>query len=127
MIKNQGKRNREVGHRYERLWAKRFRDKGFTYCKTSRQASRLLDDCGVDLAFIPFLFQCKNVQAGINYGKLITDIETKTKAALPPNSPELKNPIVIAHKKAHDELIIMKADDFLELIKKINWNAENKD
>ena len=124
MIKNQGKRNREAGHRYERKWAKEFRDLGFTYCKTSRQASRLLDDCGVDLAFIPFLFQCKNVKANINYGKLITDIETKTKANFPPNSPELRYPVVVAHKK-EDELIVMRADYFVALLKKVNWSAKD--
>jgi hypothetical protein len=121
-----GKRNREVGHRYERKWAKIFRQLGYSYCKTSRQASRLLDDCGVDLAFIPYLFQCKHVASGINYSKLIKDIETNVQEHLPPSSPEQKYPVVVAHrrgKKPEEELIVMKAIDFIELLK----HAKNKD
>jgi len=120
-----GKRNREVGHRYERKWAKQFRDLGYEHCRTTRQASRLLDDCGVDLAFIPYLFQCKHVKAGINYSSLIKDIETKIAQNLPKQSPEQDYPVIIAHrkgKKEEEELIVMKAVDFIELLK----NAKNK-
>lgn len=121
-----GKRNREVGHRYERKWAKIFRQLGYEHCRTTRQASRLLDDCGVDLAFIPYLFQCKHVAAGINYSALIKDIETKINKNLPPNSPETQYPVIVAHrkgKKEEEELIVMKAKDFIELLEN---NAKNK-
>ena len=120
-----GKRNREVGHRYERKWAKIFRQLGHEHCKTTRHASRLLDDCGVDLAFIPYLFQCKHVASGINYPKLIHEIETRISTMLPPNSPESEYPVIIAHrkgKKEEEELIVMKAKDFVELLQ----NAKNK-
>lgn len=53
-------RNRRVGHDLERLTAKEMREIGFSKAKTSREASRLLDNCKVDIANIPLLIQCKS-------------------------------------------------------------------
>ena len=36
--KNYGKTNRNKGNNYERELAKTFRNMGYSYCKTSRQA-----------------------------------------------------------------------------------------
>jgi len=58
--------SRNKGHRFERKIAQDLRELGFTECKTSRAVSKLLDDCGIDLAItgllvesVPFLIQCK--------------------------------------------------------------------
>jgi hypothetical protein len=53
------KNNRRKGHVYERYLAKLFRALGYEKCKTSREASRLYDNCGYDLWGIPFLVQAK--------------------------------------------------------------------
>jgi len=53
------KNNRRKGHAYERYLAKLFRALGHEKCKTSREASRLYDNCGYDLWGIPFLVQAK--------------------------------------------------------------------
>jgi hypothetical protein len=53
------KNNRRKGHVYERYLAKLFRVLGYEKCKTSREASRLYDNCGYDLWGIPFLVQAK--------------------------------------------------------------------
>lgn len=53
------KNNRRKGHVYERQLAKLFRALGYEKCKTSREASRLYDNCGYDLWGIPFLVQAK--------------------------------------------------------------------
>lgn len=114
-----GKANRIKGHTYERKWAKFFRDIGFTYCKTSRQASRLLDDSKVDLAFIPFNIQCKSVKSSINYIEEIKMIEESLKKNFPPDDKQHSYPTIIAHKrgsKPEEELIIMKANDFIKLM-----------
>ncbi len=57
--------SRNKGHGAERDFAEKFRKIGFEFCKTSRQASRLLDDCGVDLSGIPL-----NVQIKCGYWKV---------------------------------------------------------
>jgi hypothetical protein len=55
-----GKTNRTKGHNLEREIARMFRDElGFKFAKTSRLASRMLDNCKVDIAGIPFLIQTK--------------------------------------------------------------------
>ena len=94
-----GKKNRNAGHTFERFWAKTFRDAGYIYCKTTRQASRLLDSCKVDLAFIPYNFQCKKVLASINYKELILSIKKSLKENIPEEDLIHDYPIVIAHKR----------------------------
>ena len=58
---SQGVKNRRKGHNAERRRAQMFRELGFDKCKTSREASRLLDNCKVDLAFVPYNVQMKAV------------------------------------------------------------------
>lgn len=121
-----GKANRLKGHNYERKWAKLFRDMGYTYCKTSRQASRLLDDSKVDLAFIPFNVQCKNVQSNLNYSEEIRLIQETLKKNFPPDHDQHKYPIIVAHKKGskpEEELVIMKSDDFINILKDKKYGA----
>jgi len=115
-----GKRNRRKGHDYERLWAKYYRDVGYDYCKTSRQASRLLDDSKVDLAFIPYNHQCKKSIGSINYFVLLNEIEESLKKNFPPDHEQLTYPIIISHSIAKDkDLVIMSSSSYLELIRKV--------
>ncbi len=117
-----GKKNRNAGHTFERFWAKTFRDAGYLYCKTTRQASRLLDSCKVDLAFIPYNFQCKKVIASINYKELILSIKKALKENIPEEDLIHDYPIVIAHKRGRepeDHLIIMEASSFIDMMHKI--------
>ena len=116
-----GTKNRNAGHTFERDWAKTFRDKGYVFCKTTRQASRLLDSCKIDLAFIPYNFQCKRVKASINYKELILSIKKALHENIPPEDLIHHYPIVIAHKrgrKPEDHLIIMEATSFIEMMGK---------
>lgn len=117
---NLGERNRNRGHNYERMWAKRFRELGYDKCKTSRQASRLLDSCKIDLVFIPYNVQCKSVLKNINYTELFNSIEHELKINIPQDDPIHKHPIIIAHKrgsKRNEEHIIMTSESFLKIIK----------
>jgi len=119
---NKGNANRNKGHTFERMWAKTMRDIGYLFCKTTRQASRLLDSCKIDLAFIPYNIQCKNVQANINYKDLILSIKTILLENYPEDDPIFDNPIIIAHKLGilpEDHLVIMEASTFIEMAKKI--------
>lgn len=112
---SQGKTNRTKGHNFERALAQEFRDLGYVDCRTSRQDSRLLDDSKVDLSRIPFNIQAKNVKAGINYAKLMRDMEEGISKNMPERSCF---PFVIIHKKEKDQLVIMRKKDFYEYIKK---------
>lgn len=117
-----GTTNRNKGHDFERQWARTMRDIGYIYCKTSRQASRLLDACKVDLAFVPYNIQCKNVKANINYIDLIKTIKETLVNNYPEDDPILDNPIIIAHKrgrKPEDHLVIMEASSFVDLAMKV--------
>jgi len=114
-------RNRDKGHRFERWWARVFREElGFKFCKTSRQASRLLDDCGVDLDGIPFNIQLKNGYVkGINYTKLFEDIDAKLKENYMPADPRHVFPSIVIHKRGRKESehhVVMQAKDFRKLI-----------
>lgn len=114
-------KNRDKGHRFERYWAKVFReDLKFPFCKTSRQSSRLLDDCGVDLDGIPFNIQLKNgYNSGINYTKLFEEIDRKIGENYIPNDPRHIFPSIIIHKRGRKESehhVVMQAKDFKKLI-----------
>lgn len=120
-------KNRDKGHRFERWWAKVFRDDlGFKFCKTSRQASRLLDDCGVDLDGIPFNMQLKNGYAkGINYTKLFETIDMKLAENYMKQDPRHIYPTVIAHKrgrKQSEHHVIMKGEDWIKLVQMAMMN-----
>ena len=78
--KSVGKTNRRKGHNAERYYANFFKDLGYTFCKTARQASRLHDDCGIDLMYLPFLVQIKaGKQRGLKRADTLQYIEDRVK------------------------------------------------
>lgn len=115
--KNTGKNNRLRGHNYERKIAKEHRDLGFARCLTTRQASRLWDDCKLDLYGIPVNTQLKNVNGTIKYEQVLEDMKEKVEE----NLPERKDlPFVVFHKKGRVELVVMSKDDYYKLLIKDN-------
>lgn len=117
-----GKKNRNKGHNAERKRAKTFQDLGYTFCKTSRAASRVLDNCKVDLANIPYNVQIKSVVSGINYQNIFEDIGVLLKENFPPTDPLHTFPSIIIHdrgRKDSQKQVIMKEKDFFELLKYI--------
>jgi hypothetical protein len=124
MVKNQGVRNRNVGHNLERRVASKFRDLGYKFAKTSRQASRLLDDSKVDIAFVPFLVQCKKgYKKGLNYTNIILETKECIKKNFPPDDKVHEYPCIIIHdkdKKPEEKLVVMEETTFWELIKSNN-------
>lgn len=82
----------------------------------------MLDDCGVDLAYIPYNVQCKAVISNINYPKLIKEIKVKLKDNLPKDDPMQSRPIVVLHKKGRtpeQHLVVMEFSSFMDLVQKI--------
>jgi 16S rRNA G966 N2-methylase RsmD len=108
---------RAKGHALERSDAKYIRENtAFVNVKTARYASKLHDDAKIDLVYIPYAWQCKaGYNRGINYEKLIAEMETAQKQKL----GELL-PIIIHHKKTRknnkkqedENMIIMKKEVF---------------
>lgn len=96
-----GKNNRNKGHTLERKLVKFFRDElNEEFCKTSRNASKLLDDCGVDLSGIPY-----NIQTKCGYLKdrpkadiLFKGIKEKLIANFPSDDKIHNYPKILVHK-----------------------------
>lgn len=119
--------NRNKGHNAERLYALKFKEL-FEECQTSRYASRMLDDGGVDLANIPLLVQIKaGMQKGLKHDEVLKNIETK----LPTLAKKFPK-VLIHHKqgkagKKRDEyssMVSMTFDDFFTLLKLAYDNKE---
>lgn len=121
-----GLTSRTKGHNLEREIAKMFREElGFKFAKTSRLASRLLDNSQVDISGVPFLIQTK---AG--YGKnrpkpevIFKEMENLLKENFPPEDKVHCHPKVLIHKidgkhKYHN-LVTMPYNDFKFLLQKI--------
>lgn len=128
---SRGKTNRAKGHTGERIYAKLFRELGFPFCKTSRQASRLLDDSGIDLFGLPFNVQIKTGKhAGINYSNVLNIIKERLPSMFPSTDEVHKQPNILIHRKEvgagkkrdefHD-LVSMSFEDFKKIIKNSNY------
>ncbi len=121
-----GKNSRAKGHNSERKFAAIFRELGYPFCKTSRQASRLLDDSKVDLAFLPFNVQIKaGKQRGFNPIKELKDMAVEIKKNFPPNDPIHRNPSLIildkevgrgSKKTKFDTTVTLPFEDFKQFL-----------
>lgn len=119
--------SRTKGHDFERQIATWFRDIGFTYCKTARSASKLMDDCGIDFVGIPFRVQAKSGYAG-NRPKF-EDIAKYSKEKLFLNFPKdhviHSIPFIMMHKldtkrgkrTEWDTYVSMSKDNFETLLR----------
>lgn len=108
-----GKSCRDKGLNYERKIRVELIGLGFTGCTTSRYESKKRDDAKVDLCNTgPFNFQCKAIEAGINYHKLLSQM------------PKEKNFNVVVHKKDRAEVAVLSKSDFWELIQMLLFTKE---
>jgi hypothetical protein len=126
--KHHGKTSRNKGHNGERIYAKLFKELGYTFCKTSRQASRLLDDAGIDLAFIPYNVQLKTgFHKALNPVKLLKSMQEKIIEFFPPEDNVHTNPCIVIHRNQigpgnkrvpNDDLVFMDGMTFNDIYKK---------
>lgn len=125
--KSQGSRNKRKGSNAERLYAKKFRELGFTHCKTSRMGSKLHDDAGIDLIFVPFNVQIKaGYDKGLNPSRELEYIETKMKELFPTSSVEHNLPKILIHRKnkakgkrnrtPYEDIVSMTYEDFEKIL-----------
>lgn len=130
----QGATNKRKGSNAERYYAKVFReDLGFTFCKTSRQSNRMLDDAGIDLNFLPFNVQIKAGYAkGLNEFKTLNIIRERLPEMFPPFDAVHKQVDILIHKKdtgkgqrknEYNELVFLWDKDFRVLFKDANINV----
>ncbi len=132
---SQGKKNKRLGSNAERIYAKLFRELGFSFCKTSRQASRIHDDAGIDLMYLPWNVQIKaGHQRGMNHANVLNIITDRVKELFPPGSPEHELPNILIHRKhvgtgknrgQYDDLVTMSFEDFKKIIN--NGNIHNSE
>ncbi|NLR61092.1 hypothetical protein HGH93_23525 [Chitinophaga polysaccharea] len=115
--------SKQKGNTYERWVASKLRELfGLKYCKTSRQASRLLDDCGIDLSGIPFNISLKS---GYRKGRpkpeeIFKNIKLKLSQNFPEHDPVHSNPTFLLHKidgyKPENHIVSMTFDDWCTLL-----------
>lgn len=128
--KSYGKTNKRKGSDAERHYARVFRDDlGFTHCKTSRLGSKLHDDAGIDLIFIPLNIQIKaGKQVGLNPGRELIYMQNRMTELFPTSSQEHQFPKIVIHRKEvgqgkkrteFDEIVSLTFGDFLKIINKI--------
>ena len=116
--------NRTKGHNFERLLARLFRDIGYKKCITTRQGSRLLDNCKVDLMHIPYNVQAKYVTKGkVKYSQIFQDMTILLSKNFPSSDKVITLPKMIFHKsgrKKSEQLVIMQQHEFVELLKELS-------
>lgn len=110
------------GSTYERLITKVFREQfNYAFAKTSRQASRILDDSKVDISGIPY-----NVQTKSGYwdhrpkpDMIFKDMKEALGKNFPPHDPIHKYPKILFHKldqrEKENHLVTMMYDEWLEM------------
>ena len=118
-VKSMGSRNRTAGHNYERQIAKELREMGFERAKTSRQASRLFDDCKIDIYGVPLNIQCKNSKQKLDANDIFKSMIDAVKKELP---ERLNLPFLLFHKKDRKETVTMSKMDFYRILNQINAN-----
>jgi len=101
---NSGAKARRKGHNFERLIRKRLLPI-YPKCQTTRYASKMLDDNGIDLfGTYPFAFQLKAVERGVNPQKILSEMILE-KGDIP---------VLVHKKKGYRPIATMWFDDWLE-------------
>lgn len=113
---------RKKGHDGECEYARRFRELGYAFCKTSREASRLHDACKIDLHGIPYNIQIKTGfrKQRPNAEAIFREMGQLIKKNVEPSDPIHKRPKILIHA-AHGyypegELVTMTWSDFLPFL-----------
>lgn len=115
--------SKNKGNTAEREFAKRFQELGFTFCKTSRLASRLLDNSDIDLSGLPLNVQIKSGYKGVRpkIDEVFLAMKENLKNNFPPGDQVHSLPKVLIHKldsyKTENELVTMMWDDWVEFLK----------
>lgn len=128
-----GINNRVKGHTFERKLVKFFKEElGYSYTRTTRNSSKVLDSCGVDLDNIPFLVQCKKgyAKARPKADEMFKEMERLLNENFPKDDKVHTYPKILIHeidgKHKYHKLVTMSFDDFRSMLLEIK-NCNNKD
>lgn len=124
--------SRAKGHNAERKYVKEFIQMGYTHCKTTRNASRLLDSCKIDLAQIPFNVQIKKGYK--NNRPKADEIFLEMKELLIQNFPKEDSlhsyPKVMIHEldgyKEERVMVTMTWEDWKKMLNELNELKKQK-
>lgn len=129
-----GNTNKNKGSAAERKFRLKFEELGWKFCKTSRQANRLADDCGVDLVGLPFNVQVKaGHQEGMSPQSVLQYIDDRLPEAFAPHEAihTLTNVLIFEtvcgrgkKRRDVDTLVFIAKEDFNQLLKFTN-NVNN--
>lgn len=103
-----GATNRRKGHNFEREITKLCRESGYLNALTSRQASRLYDDCMIDIWGMPDNIQVKNVRANINPMTIFRQMKKVIEEKLEKIEKRLHLPFVLIHKQNKEITVYVK-------------------
>ena len=121
-----GKTSRTKGHNGERELALLFKtETPFEKCTTTRNSSRILDNCKIDLNFIPLNVQSKvGEQKNMKPVSELKMMKDEMNARLPETEPQHHYPKIVVHKKPakgkrteFDTIVTMTLNDFMKLFK----------
>lgn len=130
-----GNTNRTKGHNAERKYAKLFRELGYPYTQTSRYASRMHDDAGIDLVGLPYNIQVKaGEQRGMKPWRVIKEMKEAIAKLFPNDAREHDHPNIVVHempagrgKKRQDyhTIVSMTYKEFEKIIKIVKYVEDN--
>jgi len=124
-----GKTNKTKGSNLERLVAKNMREiVGYTFAKTTRATSKLLDASKIDIAFVPYNIQTKNGYAKSypKYDIVFKEMEEGLKKNFPPEEKYHNYPKILIHKLPEKGTFATITYDFLLTLLKIKFDYEQK-
>lgn len=121
---------RKKGHNFERAIVKRLKQIGYEFAKTTRNSSKLLDDCKVDIDFVPFLIQCKMgyPSSRPKYDKLWVELKQTLGKNFPKDNPIHNLPFILIHhldNKSEGNQIFQTSTSFgFELLEAYKFKKE---
>ena len=130
------KNSRRKGNQAEVYYRNIFiNDLGFSDCKTSRHASKLLDDAGIDLVGIPYNVQIKRgYNNSMNYLTTMLDLYSKINTNLPREMDHIKKRVTFMiherdmkrtqfggqSKPDYETLVCMSSNDYNRLASELS-------
>lgn len=107
---------RQKGHNFERAIAQGFRGLGFPHAKTSRQVSRIADDCKIDIVGVyPFAPQCKALK---EYAPVqeVNRVEWQKYSEIADNKPRIYTPLLITTESRKQTMVALPWEDFKKIL-----------
>ena len=134
VFRKRGKKSKAMGHGVERLYVNLLKELGWLKAKTCRLASRLLDNCRVDVAFVPMNIQIKaGTQRGLKPAEELEEMERLLDENLPDDASERRHPNVVIHhkvlnnpkdafksRKPTDAICYMTVETFFDLMQRLH-------